>query len=109
MKNVITILFVFLILIGCVRPYQRPVLGDGAGDKMLQSLEAGSVEKLKEAKRNQELLKQASRLRSFLLLYCRAYESKNIDKFSAFFAPMPLKTTRLFINICQDIAETFKG
>jgi hypothetical protein len=86
MKNTITVLFVFLILIGCVRPYQESVLGGGSGDKTFQKLEISSGEKLKEAKRNQELLKQASRLRSFLLLYCRAYESKNLNKFSAFFA-----------------------
>jgi hypothetical protein len=86
MKNTITVLFVFLILIGCVRPYQESVLGGGSGDKTFQKLETSSGEKLKEAKRNQELLKQASRLRSFLLLYCRAYESKNLNKFSAFFA-----------------------
>jgi len=63
---------------------------------MLQSLEAGSVEKIKEAKQNQALLNQASRLRSFLSLYCKAYEGRNLDKFSAFFAPNATENSKPF-------------
>ncbi len=85
MKNAITGLFV-LLLAGCAAPYQKPILSEPSINTTLQELKPNQSEKEKEAKQSQVLLNQASRLRSFLLLYCRAYESKNLDKFSAFFA-----------------------
>lgn len=108
MKNTITILFVFLILTGCVRPYQRPVLSEGTGSAMIQKLEKSSGEKLKEAKQHQELLNQASRLRSFLLLYCRAYESKDLDKFSAFFAPGATENNKPFHEYLSRYRRNFQ-
>jgi hypothetical protein len=96
MKNTIKVLFFFLILTGCNAPYQKPVLSNHSDNTTLQKLETSSEEKLKEAKQNQALLNQASRLRSFLFRYCRAYESKNINKFSAFFAPGATENNKPF-------------
>jgi hypothetical protein len=96
MKNTIKVLFVFLILTGCAAPYQKPILGEPSGNTALQKLKPSQSEKIKEAKQNQALLNQASRLRSFLLLYCRAYESKNLYKFSAFFAPNATENNKPF-------------
>lgn len=108
MKDAIKLLFVSLILIGCMTPYQRPVLSEGSGGATVQKLGPSSPEKLKEAKRNQELLNQASRLRSFLLLYCRAYESKNLGKFSAFFAPNATENDRPFSEYLPKYRRNFK-
>ena len=96
MKHTIKVLFIFFILIGCVTPYQESGLGGASVDSRLQVSKRSTGEKIKEAKRKQDLLNQASRLRSFLLLYCRTYESKNLDKFSAFFAPGATENNRAF-------------
>jgi hypothetical protein len=96
MKNTIKVLFVFLILIGCAAPYQETALNGGSGDAAFQGLQTSTGEKIKDAKRRQDLLNQASRLRSFLLLYCKAYESKNIDKFTAFFASDATENNKAF-------------
>jgi len=96
MKNTIKVLFVFLILTGCTAPYQKPVLSKPSDNTTLQKLDPSSPEKLKQAKQNQALLNQASRLRSFLLLYCRAYESKNLNKYAAFFAPGATENNKPF-------------
>jgi hypothetical protein len=95
MKNTIKVLFVFFILVGCVAPYQEAVLGSASRDTRLQEPKT-STREITDAKRKQDLLNQASRLRSFLLLYCRTYESKNLDKFSAFFAPGATENNRAF-------------
>ena len=39
---------------------------------------------------------QAGRLESFLFLYCKTYESKDLDKFAAFFAPNATENNRPF-------------
>jgi hypothetical protein len=96
MKNITQLLLISLILMGCVRPYQESVLVGGSGDKRFQKHDTISGDKLKEAKRNQELLNQAIHLRTFLFRYCRAYESKNLDKFSAFFAPGATENNKPF-------------
>lgn len=75
---------------------------------MIQKLEKSSGEKLKEAKQHQELLNQASRLRSFLLLYCRAYESKDLDKFSAFFAPGATENNKPFHEYLSRYRRNFQ-
>lgn len=95
MKNKLKILFVLLILIGCATPYQEAGSDGGNNDTQKYNqkatspkhLETSTGEKIKAARRQQDVLDQAGRLRSFLFLYCRAYESKDLDKFSAFFAP----------------------
>ncbi|MGA7146231.1 MAG: hypothetical protein WBY47_17155, partial [Desulfobacterales bacterium] len=71
-------------------------MSEPSGNTTLQELKPSQGEKIKEAKQNQALLNQASRLRLFLLLYCKAYESRNLDKFSAFFAPNATENNKAF-------------
>ena len=104
MKNKLKILLLFLILIGCATPYQEAGSGGGYSDTQKdnpkatseQNIETSTEEKIKAGRRQQEILDQAGRLRSFLFLYCRAYESKDLDKFSAFFAPDATENNRAF-------------
>lgn len=104
MKNIIKILLVFLILGGCAASFQEAGSGGGYSDTQKdnpkatseQNIETSTEEKIKAGRRQQEILDQAGRLRSFLFLYCRAYESKDLDKFSAFFAPDATENNRAF-------------
>ena len=104
MKNIIKVLLFFFIFISCAIPHQQDDLGSRHSNTQKDNLEATSKsqietsteEKIKEGRRQQEVLDQAGRLRSFLFLYCRAYESKDIDKFSAFFAPDATENNRAF-------------
>ena len=108
MKNTIKVLFVLFILIGCVAPYQEPGLGGASVDSRLQVSKRSTGEKIKEAKRKQYLLSQASRLRSFLLLYCRTYENKHLDKFSALFAPGATENNRPFFDYLPRYRKNFQ-
>ena len=116
MKNIIKVLLVFLILIGCGTPYQGAGIGGGDSDTQKynlkatseQQLETSSGEKIKAGSRQQDILDQAGRLRSFLFLYCRAYESKDIDKFSAFFAPDATENNRAFHEFLPRYRRNFE-
>jgi len=104
MKNIIKVLLVFLILIGCASPYRKADSDGGSSDTQKDHLkdtskkhiETNTGENIKAGSRQQAVLDQAGRLRSFLFLYCRAYESKDLDKFSAFFAPDATENNRAF-------------
>jgi len=100
MKNIIKLLLVFLILTGCSTPYQQVEIGSGLSDTQKDNIEAVS--------RQQEVLDQARRLRSFLFLYCRAYESKDFDKFSAFFAPDATENNRAFHDFLPRYRRNFE-
>ena len=116
MKNIIKVLLVFLILIGCGTPYQEDGLGSGYSDTQKdniettseQQLETSSGEKIKAGSRQQDILDQAGRLRSFLFLYCRAYESEDLDKFSAFFAPDATENNRAFHEFLPRYRRNFE-
>jgi hypothetical protein len=116
MKNTIKVLFVFLIFTGCVTPYQGADLDGGISDTQKYNLKATSKhhvetstgEKLKAVRREQGILDQAGRLRSFLFLYCRAYESKDLDKFSAFFAPDATENNRSFHEFLPRYRRNFE-
>ena len=107
-KGIFKVLFVFLILSGCAAPYQKPILSEPSGNTTLQELKPSQGEKIKEAKQNQALLNQASRLRLFLLLYCKAYESRNLDKFSAFFAPNATENNKPFHEYSSRYRRNFQ-
>ena len=47
-------------------------------------------------------------MRSFLFLYCRAYESKDLDKFSAFFAPDATENNRAFHEFLPRYRRNFE-
>ena len=104
MKNIIKVLLIFFIFISCATPNQEVDLGSGYRDTQKDNLKTTSKkhiettkeEKIKAGRRQQEVLDQAGRLRIFLFLYCRAYESKDLDKFSAFFAPDATENNRPF-------------
>ena len=116
MKNIIKVLLVFLILIGCAAPYQEVGLDGGYGDTQKYNLKATSrhdietstEEKIKAGSRKQDILDQAGRLRSFLFLYCRAYESEDLDKFSAFFAPDATENNRAFHEFLPRYRRNFE-
>ena len=116
MKNIIKVLLVFLILIGCGTPYQEVDLGGGYGDTQKynlkatseQHLETSTEEKIRADSRKQNILDQAGRLRSFLFLYCRAYESKDLDKFSAFFSPDATENNRAFHEFLPRYSRNFE-
>lgn len=116
MKNIIKVLLVFLILIDCAAPYQETGLSGGYSNTQQdnpkatskQHIETSTGEKIKEAKRKQDLLDQAGRLRLFLFLYCRAYESKDLDKFSAFFAPDATENNRAFHEFLPRYRRNFE-
>ena len=116
MKHIIKLLFVFLILTGCTSPYQEAGSDAGYGDTKTYNpkatsekhLETSSGEKIKAARRQQDILDQAGRLRSFLFLYCRAYESKDLDKFSAFFAPDATENNRAFHEFLPRYRRNFE-
>lgn len=116
MKNIIKVLLVFLILIGCGTPYQEAGLDGGYSDTQKynlkatseQHLETSTEEKIKVVRRKQNILNQAGRLRSFLFLYCRAYESKDLDKFSAFFAPDATENNRAFHEFLPRYRRNFE-
>jgi len=115
MKNIIKVLLVFFTLTGCVTPYQRTGLGgyndtqkDNPKATSEQPIETNTGGKIKEAKRKQDLLDQAGPLRSFLFLYCRAYESKDLDKFSAFFAPDATENNRAFHEFLPRYRRNFE-
>ena len=104
MKNIIKVLLIFFIFISCAPTHQEDDLGIGHSDTQKDNVKATSKkhietsteEKIKAGRRQQEVLDQAGRLRSFLFLYCRTYESKDLDKFSAFFAPDATENNRAF-------------
>ena len=116
MKHIIKVLFVILILIGCIAPYQEAGSGSKYSDTQKynqkatfeQHIETSTGEKIKSARRQQDLLYQAGRLRSFLFLYCRAYESKDLDKFSAFFAPDATENNRAFHEFLPRYRRNFE-
>jgi len=116
MKNIIKILLLFLILIGCTSPYREAGSGGGYSDTQKdnpkatseQPLETNTGEKIKAGRRQQDILGQAGRLRSFLFLYCRAYESKDLDKFSAFFAPDATENNRPFHEFLPRYRRNFE-
>jgi len=109
-------LLVFLILIGCTTPYQEANSDAGYSDTQKYNpkatsekhLETSSGEKIKAARRQQNIFDQAGRLRSFLFLYCRAYESKDLDKFSAFFAPDATENNRAFHEFLPRYRRNFE-
>jgi hypothetical protein len=104
MKTIIKVLLIFFIFISCATPHQKVDFGIGHSDTQKDNLKATSKkhietnteEKIKAERRQQEVLDQTGRLRSFLFLYCRAYESKDLDKFSAFFTPDATENNRAF-------------
>ena len=116
MKNKLKILFVFLILIGCATPYQKAGSDVGYSDTQKhnqkatseQHIETDSGKKIKAARRQQDILDQAGRLRSFLFLYCRAYESKDLEKFSTFFAPGATENNRAFHEFLPRYRRNFE-
>ena len=116
MKNIIKVLLFFLILIGCVTPYQEVGSGGGYSDiqkdnlntTSKQHLETSTGEKIKAGGRQQDILDQAGRLRSFLFLYCRAYESKDLDKFSVFFALDATENNRAFHEFLPRYRRNFE-
>jgi len=116
MKNKLKILFVILILIGCATPYQEAASNEDYIDTQKynqnatseQHIETDTGKKIKAARRQQDVLDQAGRLRSFLFLYCRAYESKDLDKFSAFFAPDATENNRAFHEFLPRYRRNFE-
>jgi hypothetical protein len=116
MKNIIKVLLVFFIFISCATPHQEDDLGIGHSDTQKDNLKATSKkhietsteEKIKAGRRQQEVFNQAGRLRSFLFLYCRAYESKDLDKFSAFFASDATENNRAFHEFWPRYRRNFK-
>jgi len=50
----------------------------------------------------QHLADQADQLKSFLFLYCQSYENKDLDKFSAFFAPDATENNRPFHELLPE-------
>ena len=116
MKNIIKVLLVFLILIGCAAPYREAGSGGGYSNTQKdnpkatskQHIETSTGEKIIEGSRKQDILHQAGRLRSFLFLYCRAYESKDLDKFSVFFAPDATENNRAFHEFLPRYRRNFE-
>jgi len=116
MKKIIKILLVFLIFNGCTSPYREAGSGGGYNDTKKdnlkdtsqQHIETSTGEKIKAVSRQQDILDQAGRLRSFLFLYCRAYESKDLDKFSAFFTPDATENNRAFHEFLPRYRRNFE-
>ena len=116
MKNIIKIVLLFLILTGCATPYQEAGSGGGYGDTKKyhpkatseHHIETDTGAKIKAARRQQDILGQAGRLRSFLSLYCRAYESKDLEKFSAFFAHDATENNRAFHEFLPRYRRNFE-
>ena len=116
MKHIIKLLFVFLILTGCATPYQEAGSDAGYGDTKKYNpkatsehhIETDTGAKIKAARRQQDILGQAGRLRSFLSLYCRAYESKDLEKFSAFFAHDATENNKAFHEFLPRYRRNFE-
>jgi len=116
MKNIIKVLLVALILISCSAPYRKAgsdgvysdTQKDNLKDSSKQHIETSTGENIKASRRQQDVLGQAGRLRSFLFLYCRAYESKDLDKFSAFFAPDATENNRAFNEFLPRYRRNFE-
>jgi len=116
MKKIIKILLVFLILFGCTSPYREAGSGGGYNDTQKDNakttskphIETRPEENIKASRRQQDILDQAGRLRSFLFLYCRAYESKDLDKFSTFFAPDATENNRAFHEFLPRYRRNFE-
>jgi hypothetical protein len=116
MKKIIKVLLVFFIFISCATPHQKVDLGSGYSDTQNDNLETTSKkhietsteEKIKAERRQQEVLDQAGRLRSFLFLYCRAYESMDLDKFSTFFASDATENNRAFHDFLPRYRRNFE-
>ncbi len=116
MKNTIKVLIFLFTLIGCATPHQKADLGDAYSDTHKDNLnstsghylETGSREKIKADGRKQNTLEQAGRLRSFLFLYCRAYESKDLEKFSTFFAPDATENNKAFHDVLPRYRRNFE-
>ena len=116
MKNTIKVLLFFLILISCAASYQEADFGGGYKNTQEdnlkvpseQHLETRTGKKIKAGSRKQDILNQAGRLRSFLFLYCRTYESKDLEKFSAFFAPDATENNRPFQEFLPRYRRNFE-
>jgi hypothetical protein len=100
MKNIIKLLLFFSILTACGIPHQKVNLGSEYSDTQKDNIKAGS--------RQQNVLDQVGRLKSFLFLYCRAYESKDLDKFSAFFSPDATENNRAFHKFLPRYRRNFE-
>jgi len=116
MKNIIKVLLVVLILMSCSAPYRKAgsdggnsdTHKDNQKDTSKQHIETSTREYTKAARRQQDILDQAGRLRSFLFLYCRAYESKDLDKFSTFFAHDATENNRAFREFLPRYRRNFE-
>ena len=116
MKNIIKVLLVVLILISCSAPYRKADSDGGSSDTQKDHpkatskphIETSTGEKIKASRRQQNILDQAGRLRSFLFLYCRAYESKDLDKFSTFFAHDATENNRAFHEFLPRYRRNFE-
>ena len=110
------LLLVFLILSGCAASYTEAGSGGGYNDTQKdnlratskQHLETSTEENIKVVGRQQSILDQAGRLRSFLFLYCRAYESKDLEKFSSFFAPDATENNKAFHDFLPRYRRNFE-
>jgi hypothetical protein len=110
MKNTIKVLFIFLILI--FQPHQSgsetiPIIKQRSSYTIFCFAEKPE-DSIKAVRQEQDILDQAGRLRTFLFLYCRAYESKNLDKFSAFFAPDATENNRPFHEFLPRYRRNFQ-
>ena len=116
MRNIIKALLIFFFLIGCANSVKKDDFGGGCSIIQKNNTESASEhhsktdtgEKIKVGRRQQDVLNQAGRLRLFLFLYCRAYESKDLDKFSSFFAPDATENNRPFHEFLPRYRRNFK-
>jgi len=110
MKNTIKVFWVFFILIGCVAPNFSQPNRQKYNQKETSGnpIETITAEKTKADTRKPDLLGQSGRLRSFLFLYCQAYESKNLKKFSAFFAPDATENNKAFHELLPRYRRNFE-
>ena len=116
MRNIIKALLIFLFLIGCANSIKKDDFGGGYN--IIQKYNTASAsehhdktdtgEKIKAGRRQQDVLNQAGRLRLFLFLYCRAYESKDLDKFSSFFAPDATENNRPFHELLPEYRKNME-
>jgi len=67
-----------------------------------KQIEINNDKKIKTVSKEKHNVAQTERLKSFLFLYCKSYESKDLDKFAKFFTPDATENNRPFHELLPE-------
>jgi len=71
-------------------------------------IETNNVKEIENDSQEKHNVGQTERLKSFLFLYCQSYESKELDKFAAFFTPDATENNRPFDEVLPEYRKNME-